>query len=36
VREMVRERLETIERDKKTAALWPDVKRRILERYPQP
>ena len=36
VEETVRERLETIEQDKKTAAPWPEVKRRILERHPQP
>jgi hypothetical protein len=30
VEETVRERLKTIERDKKTASPWPDVKRRIL------
>jgi hypothetical protein len=31
VEETVRERLKTIERDKKTASPWPDVKRRILQ-----
>jgi hypothetical protein len=36
VEEAVRERLETIEQDKKTASPWPEVKRRILERHPQP
>lgn len=36
VEETVRERLETIEEDKKTASPWPDAKRRILERHPQP
>jgi hypothetical protein len=36
VEETIRERLETIEQDKKKASLWPDVKRRILSRQPQP
>lgn len=36
VEQTVRERLETIEQGKKTAALWPEVRRRILERHPQP
>jgi hypothetical protein len=36
VEEAVRERLKTIEEDKKTASLWPDVKRRILRRPLQP
>jgi hypothetical protein len=35
VEETVRERLETIEEDKKTASPWPDVKRRILSHAPQ-
>ena len=33
VEETVRERLKTIEEDKKTASPWPEVKRRILQRY---
>jgi hypothetical protein len=36
VEETVRERLETIEQDKKTASSWPDVKPRILSHAPQP
>ena len=36
VEETVRERLKTIEEDKKTASPWPDVKRRILQRPLQP
>jgi hypothetical protein len=36
VEQTVRERLETIEEDKKSASPWPDVKRRILSRHPQP
>jgi hypothetical protein len=36
VEQTVRERLETVEQDKKTASPWPDVKRRILSRQPQP
>jgi hypothetical protein len=36
VEETIRERLGTIEQDKKKASPWPDVKRRILSRHPQP
>jgi hypothetical protein len=32
VEETLRERLRTIEEDKKAASPWPDVKRRILQR----
>jgi hypothetical protein len=34
--EIVRQRLATLDEDRKTAAPWPEVKRRILERKPQP
>lgn len=33
---IIRQRLATLEEDKKTAAPWPEVKRRILEHKPQP
>ena len=33
---IIRQRRATLEEDKKTAAPWPEVKRRILERKPQP
>ncbi len=36
VEETVRERMETLERDKKTAAPWDEVKRRILSHHPHP
>ena len=36
VEAIIRQRLATLEEDKKTASPWPEVKRRILERKPQP
>jgi hypothetical protein len=32
---IVRERLQSLQQDKKTASSWPDVKRRILQRRPE-
>jgi hypothetical protein len=34
--EIVRQRLATLDDDKIAARPWPEVKRRILERKPQP